>query len=130
MGGCSSLGGEDKTRPFDGSVLMNIDEYYRSLNISIERMVFIGVHRRNLSEVSIRKAAREVFEEIELGTLIIPDIRVAWEVFARAKHLKVKDESEISALKAKIDALQSELSKSWIDRNMPILAQLIRRTRT
>ena len=109
---------------------MNIDEYYRSLNISIERMVFIGVHRRNLSEVSIRKAAREVFEEIELGTLIIPDIRVAWEVFARAKHLKVKDESEISALKAKIDALQSELSKSWIDRNMPILAQLIRRTRT
>jgi hypothetical protein len=106
-------------------------DFYAKQNIPVGRMVHVGVTKRGLTSGKIREAATAVYQEIHAGTLNIVPIRMAWEIYARAKHLKGDEVSEIQKLKEtiqqivetsaketgvlndKIKELEAELSLSW-----------------
>ena|SRR3990167_6859587 len=90
-----------------------IIDYYDGLNIPVSKMIYIGTTRRNLTAGAVKKAAAEVYEEIISGTLTIPQIRIAWEVFARAKHMASDEPGEIQKLKAKIKSMEDKESQKW-----------------
>jgi len=80
---------EDQTRPAVGGVLMKREaiDFYRANNTPLEKMVLIGVNRKDLTEASVTAAAELLYEDIQDG-LRIPSVRIAWEVFSRARVLK------------------------------------------
>lgn len=62
-------------------------DFYAMNKTPLEHMVAAGVHRKNLTSASITSAAEALYEEIQ-GGLVIPPVRIAWEIFSRAKALK------------------------------------------
>jgi hypothetical protein len=70
------------------------------------KMIQVGVNRNSLTAASINAAAEALYDEIQ-GGLVIKPIRLAWEVFSRAKTLKgtveAKERDEIAALKTELE---------------------------
>ena len=71
-------------------------DYYDGLNIPIKKMINVGLTRKNLTAAAVKTAAVEVYEDIRSGKLKIPNIRVAWEVFSRAKTARVESDAKES----------------------------------
>lgn len=68
-------------------------DFYRENNTPLEKLVVIGVNRRDLTKESILNAAEQLYDETQNG-LNVPPVRIAWEVFSRAKILKGHVEKE------------------------------------
>jgi len=99
-----------------------ITEFYNKSNIPIERMVAIGVARQNLTREAIQEAASVLYNEIKCGLEIKP-IRVAWEVFARAKHLviqaKASEDTRLKSLQSEVNRLHKYIRQPWYKRLLP-----------
>ena len=65
-----------------------IEKFYADNNTPISKMVAVGVGRMYLTPASVRQAAEQVYADIQNGLEIKP-IRIAWEVYGRAKSLKI-----------------------------------------
>ena len=83
-----------------------IEEFYRQNHIPIGKMISIGVSKMNLTSAAIKEAAKQVYDDIQSGIQIRP-IRYAWEVYARAKHLRTEAEAKENE---RIAALEKELA--------------------
>ena len=88
-------------------------DFYANNNLPVGRMVHVGVIRRGLTADAVRKAAEVVYQEIHDGTLKIEPIRIAWEVYSRAKHLRGDENTEVEVLKKEISRLKMELNMPW-----------------
>ena len=62
-------------------------DFYTANKTPLEKLVIIGVNRKDLTEASVTAAAELLYEDIQDG-LRIPSVRIAWEVFSRARVLK------------------------------------------
>lgn len=62
-------------------------DFYAANKTPVEKLVLIGVNRKDLTETSVIAAAEQLYDEIQGGLKVLP-VRVAWEVFSRAKILK------------------------------------------
>jgi len=108
-GGCFC--GKDQTRPFDGGVLMQREaiDFYRDNKTPLEKLVMIGVNRKDLTEASVTAAAELLYEDIQ-GGLKVPSVRIAWEVFSRARvlkgHVEKKELDKTIELENRHDALR------------------------
>ena len=81
-----------------------IIEFFKSHNIPVGKIISIGTTRHGLTAEAIRAAMTEIYERRD----DIKPIRLAWEVFSVAKHLKVaKEQSEDTTIKE----LHQELEK-------------------
>ena len=98
-------------------------DYYESLNIPLRRMINIGVTKKNLTAAAVKAAAIEVYEERQAGTLTVPDLRIAWEVFARAKNVKIDAD-------AKENNLIKELRKEIVYLKLPWWKKMMRRMKS
>jgi ferric-dicitrate binding protein FerR (iron transport regulator) len=78
-----------------------IEEFYAKRKIPVNELVKIGVKRFGLKPQMVGRGAEMVYAEIMDGAAI-PDVRVAWEVWARAKKL---EESVFTRVNAKIEEL-------------------------
>jgi len=89
MGDGSRICGKDQTRPSVRGVLMKREaiDFYTANKTPLEKLVMIGVNRKDLTKESVTAAAEQLYDEIQ-GGLKIPQVRVAWEVFSRARVLK------------------------------------------
>jgi hypothetical protein len=92
-------------------------DYYAALNIPVSKMINVGITRRNLTAAAVKTAAAEIYEEIKSGKLKISDIRIAWEIFARAKTVKIENDAKesqvIKELKKEIAYLRLPWWKKW-----------------
>ena len=72
--------------------------FYAERNIPVQKMISVGA-KQSLTPESIAQAAEIVYDEIQNG-LEIKQIRIAWRVYAMAKHLvvthNIKKEDTIS----------------------------------
>lgn len=62
-------------------------DFYADNKTPMEKLINIGVNRKGLTEASITAAAEVLYDEIQGGLNVLP-VRIAWEVFSRAKILK------------------------------------------
>jgi ribosomal protein S17 len=62
-------------------------DFYAENKTPMEKLISIGVNRKGLSTASITAAAEQLYDEIRGGLKVMP-VRVAWEVFSRARILK------------------------------------------
>ena len=62
-------------------------EFYEANQTPLEKLVLVGVNRKDLTEASVTAAAELLYEDIQ-GGLKVPSVRIAWEVFSRARVLK------------------------------------------
>jgi hypothetical protein len=62
-------------------------DFYKENNTPLEKLIVIGVERKGLTAASITTGAEQLHTEIQ-GGLNVPSVRIAWEVFSRAKILK------------------------------------------
>jgi hypothetical protein len=65
-------------------------DFYAKHKIPVSKMINIGVGRKRLTAESIKLAASEVYEDISNGKVDLRPIRIAWEVYARAKYKQVE----------------------------------------
>lgn len=92
-----------------------IEDFYAGNKIPIAKMVMVGVSRRGLSESAIIHAAEAVYSDVQAGKIITP-IRLAWEVYSRAKTMRGYEMQEIKQLTEKVAALEAELKMPWYKR--------------
>jgi flagellar motility protein MotE (MotC chaperone) len=64
-----------------------IIDFYTDNKTPMEKLINIGVNRKGLTEASIIAAAEQLYGETQNG-LHVPPVRIAWEVFSRARILK------------------------------------------
>jgi len=62
-------------------------EFYEANQTPLEKLVLIGVNRKDLTKESVTSAAEQLYDEIQGGLKVLP-VRIAWEVFSRARVLK------------------------------------------
>jgi len=62
-------------------------EFYEANKTPLEKLVLVGVNRKDLTKESVIAAAEQLYEDILDGLNVMP-VRIAWEVFSRAKILK------------------------------------------
>jgi hypothetical protein len=62
-------------------------DFYRDNKTPLEKLVMIGVNRKDLTKESVTSAAEQLYDEIQGGLKVLP-VRIAWEVFSRARVLK------------------------------------------
>ena len=62
-------------------------DFYTANKTPLEKLVLIGAHRKDLTEASVTTAAEQLYDEIQGGLKVLP-VRIAWEVFSRARVLK------------------------------------------
>ena len=83
-----------------------IINFYLENKTPIEKIIAIGMNKMGLTRTSIEEALERVYDEIQGGEEVKP-IRVAWKVYALAKHLKItddtKDMTELDNLKKELD---------------------------
>ena len=84
-----------------------VKHFYLENKTPIEKIIAIGTSRHGLSAASIKEAAVRVFDEIQEGEEVKP-IRVAWKVYALAKHLHT---TAVVNEKDKIEQLTGEISE-------------------
>ncbi len=90
---------------------MNADakQFFSDQKIPIEKIILVGTTRRNLSAASIEAAAESLYVDIMAGAQY-RQIRLAWEVYSRAKRLKMKDDQadrdELKAIKKRLKRLE------------------------
>lgn len=114
---------EKESRVIDGGNAMRqeVVDFYRGNNTPIEKIVNIGVCRHGHSEESLRKAAENLYDEIQAGLEVRP-IRIAWEVFSRAKLVRAAkaegEQGELSRLSDENEILREKLSQNstWWDK--------------
>lgn len=63
-------------------------DFYEHHGIPVDRMIRVGVRRKGLTRESIRKAAEEVYDEVQAGREI-EAIRLAWEVYGRSSSTRL-----------------------------------------
>lgn len=116
--------GTKEDRAIDGGVSLRkeIEAFYRDNKTPIEKLIAVGVSRRGLAAPAIKEAAEAVYIDIEQGLEVRP-IRIAWEVFSRAKRIQGatdvasqakqehKENKEIQRLEGDIVALRETLSQ-------------------
>jgi hypothetical protein len=61
--------------------------FYKENNTPMEKLIAIGMNRRGLTLASVISGAEQLYSEIQDGLQVLP-VRIAWEVFSRAKVLK------------------------------------------
>ncbi len=69
-------------------------DFYERNNVPIPKMIQAGVSRRNLSVASIEAVAESLYDEIVKGREYRP-IRLAWDVFSKAKAMKAVVTAEL-----------------------------------
>jgi len=88
-------------------------DFYTANKTPIEKLVLIGVNRKDLTETSVIAAAESLYEDVRQGASFKPT-RIAWEVFSRARilkgHVEKVELDKTIELQNKYDALQ-EASK-------------------
>jgi hypothetical protein len=86
-------------------------DFYAERNIPVRKMISVGA-KQSLTPESIAEAAEIVYDEIQNGLEIKP-IRIAWRVYATAKHLvmthEVKKDNTISETYQIVKELKSML---------------------
>jgi len=82
-----------------------IIHFYLENKTPIDKIIAIGMNKMELTRASIEEALERVYDEIQGGEEVKP-IRVAWKVYALAKHLKItddtKDTTELENLKKEL----------------------------
>lgn len=92
-----------------------IIDFFAEHNLHISKMINIGISRHDLTAEAVKRAAEDVFQRVQDGEEIRP-IRLAWEVFAVAKTLKVsaaKKEADKGKKIAELKAEIAELKTPW-----------------
>ncbi len=92
-----------------------IIDFYKRNKMPLPKVIWVGVNKRNLSSASIEVAAEALYDEIQNGREVRP-IRLAWEIFSRAKILRAvadkKENDKIGELERKLEWYQ----KPWWQR--------------
>ena len=88
------------------SVNDEVKHFYLENKTPIEKIIAIGTSRHGLNAESIKEAAKQVYQSVQDGE-DIPQIRVAWKVYALAKQLKItadaEENDEIAKLRKELD---------------------------
>lgn len=87
--------------------------------LPVSRLIHIGVTRRQLTAAAIKKAAEELYKDIEEEKVSIPRIRMAWEIFNKAREMKITEEKNeheaIKLLKKKVEWYEQPWWKKALD---------------
>jgi hypothetical protein len=70
-----------------------IIDFYAANNTPISKMIVVGSGRKGLSAESINSAAEQIYDEIKAGN-DLRSIRLAWEVYSRAKRIMADTEKQ------------------------------------
>ena len=86
--------------------------FYLENKTPIDKIIAIGIGKMGLTRTSIEEALERVYDEIQGGEEINP-IRVAWKVYALAKHLRVyadaKENDNIKKLTNEVTELKKQI---------------------
>jgi hypothetical protein len=85
-----------------------IKDFFALHNLPVSKIISIGRDKRKLSEAAIIEAMGQVHDEVKSGISTIPPIRLAWEIYDRAKKIKHDAESKESNL---VEYLQGEIKE-------------------
>jgi hypothetical protein len=99
-----------------------IIDFFAGHNIEMSKMINIGVNRHGLTAEAVKRAAEDIHQRIQSGEDIRP-IRLAWEVFAKAKTLNVSAAKKEADKEKKIKELKAEIAEL----KTPFWKKLIRR---
>ena len=90
-------------------------DYYAGMKVPVHKMVFIGQTRRGLSAAAIEEAAKQLYDEIQDG-LEVRQIRLAWEVYARARKVKTQADAKERDEMKKLRERLAWLEQPWYKR--------------
>jgi len=90
-------------------------EFYAGMKVPIHKMVFVGQTRRGLSAAAIEAAAEQLYGEIQDG-LEVRQIRLAWEVYARARKVKTQADAKERDEMTKLRERLAWLEQPWYKR--------------